>query len=169
MPELPALNIVMEESIFYNLVWAWMLLALIIFPFQFFTTAPYGRHTRKGWGPMMDNRLGWVVMEMVSLFGFAWFFLSGDTTSEINWYFFICWMIHYVNRTFIFPYRTKTKGKRIPISVVLMAVVFNSGNGFINGYYFGHLNDYEISWMYDARFWIGAGFVLGRIYYQSAF
>ncbi len=157
----------MDESTFNYLVWAWIGLALIIFPFQFKTTAPYGRHTRKGWGPLMDNRLGWMVMELVSLAGFAWFFLSGDLRSDINWFFFMCWMIHYVNRSFIFPFRTKTIGKQIPIAVVLMAVIFNSGNGFINGYFFGHLKNYDSTWMYDARFWIGftlfwGGFIINQ-------
>ena len=157
----------MDEKTFTCLVWAWILLALVIFPFQFKTIAPYGRHSRDGWGPMMDNRLGWMFMELVSLVGFAWFFLSGEPGSLINWFFFICWMIHYVNRSFIFPYRTKTKGKLIPVAVVAMAVVFNSGNGFINGYYFGHLKMYDSSWLYDTRFWMGfllfwGGFIINQ-------
>lgn len=145
----------MAESTFTNLVWAWIILALIVFPFQFKTTAPYGRHIRKDWGTLMDNRLGWMLMELVSLLGFAWFFLSGDFNSKVNWFFFFCWMIHYFNRTFIFPLRTKTTGKQIPVVVVLMAMFFNSANGFFNGYYFGHIENYAISWFTDPRFWLG--------------
>ena len=59
----------MDESTFNYLVWAWIFIALIVFPFQFKTTAPYGRHTRKGWGPLMDNRLGWILMEFWSKTG----------------------------------------------------------------------------------------------------
>ena len=44
---------------------AWTLLALAIVPTQFRVTAPYGRHTRTDWGPMISNQLGWCLMELV--------------------------------------------------------------------------------------------------------
>lgn len=45
----------------------WMAFAIIIFIVLMFITAPYGRHSKTNWGPMVGNRLGWVVMEMVVL------------------------------------------------------------------------------------------------------
>jgi len=36
---------------------------LIIFNIR----APYGRHTSKKWGPMIDNKWGWVFMESPAL------------------------------------------------------------------------------------------------------
>lgn len=154
----------MPESLFNNLLWIWIVVALIVFPFQFKTTAPYGRHIRRGWGHIMDNRIGWMLMEMVSLFAFAWFFLSGKPAATINWFFFFCWAIHYINRSFIFPFRTKTQGKQIPMAVVLMAVFFNSANGFFNGYYFGSMEMYEASWLWDVRFWVGNALFWGGFF-----
>ena len=55
----------------------WTLLALAVLPMQFFVTAPYGRHARTDWGPSIPNRLGWCLMEIVSLVVFAGLFLAG--------------------------------------------------------------------------------------------
>ena len=50
----------------------------ISFPALFFVTAPYGRHARKGWGPTMPARWGWVVMEAPSPIGFAVVYFLSD-------------------------------------------------------------------------------------------
>ncbi len=41
----------------------WALLGLAVAVGLFFTPAPYGRHSRRGWGPTVDAKWGWVVME----------------------------------------------------------------------------------------------------------
>ena len=41
----------------------WIGIALIIFPIQLFVSAPYGRHSKTTWGPMVPNRLGLILME----------------------------------------------------------------------------------------------------------
>jgi steroid 5-alpha reductase family enzyme len=50
---------------------------------------------------------------------------------------FCCWDIHYINRTFIYPLRTRTRKKKIPLLIVLMAVFFNMVNATLNGYWLG--------------------------------
>ena len=43
-----------------------------------FTTAPYGRYERGGkWGPEIDERIVWMVMEAVSPIMFLFVFLPG--------------------------------------------------------------------------------------------
>ena len=49
-----------------GLTWGWMAIGIITFFYLFKKTAPFGRHTTTGWGPMVDNRLGWMIMEIVS-------------------------------------------------------------------------------------------------------
>lgn len=45
----------------------------------------------------------------------------------------------------------------MPLMIPLMAIFFNSVNGFINGYYLGYLSGtYPDTWMQDPRFIIGA-------------
>lgn len=147
----------MNPATFYFLVYIWIAIALIIFPLVLWVVAPYGRHTSSHWGPMINNKLGWVIMESPALLFFAWFFLSGSNHHTIvPWIFFFFWMTHYINRTLIFPFRLRTKGKQMPVTITLMAFCFNLINGFINGYYLGSLSEkYEISWLLDPRFIIG--------------
>ncbi len=112
----------------------------------------------------MDNRTGWVLMEIVSLLFFAGFFLGGsnEKTSPM-WVFFILWVGHYVNRSFIYPFRTKTSGKKISVVIVLSAIIFNTINGWSNGYYLGTLCDpYSSAWFYSPQFIGGiAIFIVG--------
>jgi hypothetical protein len=134
----------------------WIALALILFPIQFFVTAPYGRHVRAGWGPGLPNRLGWFVMEAVSLVLFAALFLSGGAPkTPATWIFFALWVAHYGNRSLIFPWRTKTRGKIIPLGIVLGAVSFNLVNAGLNGFYLGSLAHYPATWLIDPRFIMG--------------
>lgn len=53
------------EWIIYS-AYAWMGVGVITFFYLLQKTAPFGRHTTSGWGKMMDNRAGWIVMELVS-------------------------------------------------------------------------------------------------------
>ena len=114
---------------------------------------------------MMDNRMGWIIMEMVSPIAFAYFFIKGNIQESGNYLFLGLWMVHYLNRSFIFPFRTKTSGKKVPLMIVLSAIFFNSANGSINGYFFGHLQPYSENWFWTLNFWIGimlfvSGFII---------
>ena len=72
------------------------------------------------------------------------------------WFFFALWMLHYLNRSIIFPLRTRTTGKRIPILIVLSAIGFNVVNGWSNGYFLGYLSPiYPANWWWDPRFLCG--------------
>jgi len=131
---------VLLKEHFNILVIAWMGLAVLLFPLLLKVRAPYGRHVSRKWGPAIDNRLGWFIMELPSLVLITVLFLTGNKW-EINilWLFFMLWFVHYFNRIFIFPFRTRTKGKKIPVLVVLFALFFNLVNGFLNGYWLGYL------------------------------
>lgn len=136
---------------------AWTLLALALVPAQLKTTAPYGRHARTDWGPSISNQLGWCLMELVSLLVFAGLFLAGtnDKTAPM-WVLFALWTIHYINRSLIFPWRTRTRGKSMPLAIVGSAAIFNIVNAGLNGSYFGWLGPvYPAEWLMDPRFIIG--------------
>ncbi len=144
-------------STFTTIVLCWIIAGLIIFPFTLSITAPYGRHTKKGWGPLISNRAGWIIMEAPVLVLFAALVIAGPAQkSFLTWIFFSLFLLHYINRVFIYPFRTRTKGKKMPISIMLMAFGFNIMNGFINGYWFGYLSPpYPASWSLDPRFMAG--------------
>ena len=152
MPAIPSFN---------TLTLVWIALAVLLMPIQLFVTAPYGRHVRKGWGPSLPNRFGWFLMEAVSLVLFAALFLSGSATKTAPmWVFFALWVAHYANRSLIFPWRTKTRGKTIPLAIVLGAVGFNLVNAGLNGFYLGTLAHYPDAWLADPRFIIGLAMFL---------
>lgn len=156
----------MEAKIFYLLCMAWIGMAVLLVPIQLFVAAPYGRHVKSTWGPMINNRLGWMLMEIVSplaMLGWMW---SGAPAGSWMMYFLMgLWVLHYLNRSIIFPLRLHTRGKRIPLSIVLSAAFFNSVNGFLNGYWWGHLApQYPADWAYDPRFILGAALFLTGVF-----
>ena len=94
----------MDLNTFNTLLYIWIAMAVVLLPIQLYITAPYGRHTSAKWGPQIDNRLGWIIMEIVSPMVFAYFFLLGSNPkSTPMWLFFTFYMLHYLNRSVIFP------------------------------------------------------------------
>jgi len=96
--------------------------------------APYGRHARPGWGPVIPARVGWVVMEAPAFFGFLGWYLSGAQATEPAA--MLCaalFLAHYLHRSFIFPFRIAADGKTMPAMVAGLAVLFNLLNGFVQG------------------------------------
>lgn len=144
---------------------AWLALGLVIFGVLQFKTAPYGRHTRHDWGPLISNRLGWVVMESIVLV-VLWFWLwpARYHLSTPAWVMAGLFSFHYINRSFIFPFRTRTKGKKMPLVIAAMAVVFNLVNGSLFGIFFSRFETYDVTWFRDIRFHIGLGLFLIGLY-----
>lgn len=122
-----------------------------------FLSAPYGRFERPGWGWTVPNRLGWILMESPSVVWFAWVFLQGEHHAElVPLVLLTMWQIHYVHRTFVFPFRTKTSGKRMPVLVVAAAIFFNLFNAYVNAAWIGGAGTYASDWLTDPRFVVGA-------------
>lgn len=120
------------------LVWAWIAIPIIIFPVLLKIRIPYGRHASSSWGPMIDNHWGWFWMEVPALLTFPLLAISGPTEKDmLSWILIGLWSLHYLNRVLIFPFRLKTKGKKMPLIIAVSAIFFNLTNGFVNGYYIG--------------------------------
>jgi len=158
-----------EQTLFDYLVAIWFLLAVVVFVALFFITAPYGRHLRKGWGPTIDYKIGWITMEATAAIVFATCFILGTKTSSATaLVFFGLWQTHYIHRAFIYPFGQRGKDKRIPLVVVSFALLFNVVNGYLNGrYIFTFSNAYTNDWLMDVRFIVGlfiftTGFIVNR-------
>ena len=124
----------------FNLIcWIWIAIAVIIFPLLLKVTQPYGRHSKSKWGPMINNRLGWFIMEFPALvvFGYLLVFKSNLLNVLILVPAFL-WISHYIHRVLIFPFQIRTARKKIPVLIVLLGFTFNIINGFLNGYWFEH-------------------------------
>ncbi len=148
----------MTRELFFNLLYGWIALAFIVLPILLKVTVPYGRHTTTHWGPTLRNRWGWFIMELPVLIIFSWFFFTGNAVKTLPVYvFYGLFMLHYLYRVFVFPFRLKENGKRMPWVIVLLALFFNFANGFFNGYWFGTLSEgyYPDAWLTDPRFIIG--------------
>lgn len=161
----------MTEATLHNYAtWAEIGLAILTFISLFFITAPYGRHGRGGWGPEVNQRLGWVLMELPACVLWLAIFFMGEHALEVAPLVLMSlWQVHYINRTFIFPLRIKAEGKTTPFSIVLTAVVFNSLNAYINARWVSQLGHYDGSWLLDVRFIVGALlFALGFAINQHA-
>ena len=147
----------------------WIGIGLFIFPFLLKVTAPYGRHSKSNWGPMISNRLGWFLMEAPSLILVLYFTLrNGKFSNLLMLTAAILWVAHYFHRAVIFPLRIHTKGKKMPLAIMLFAVLFNLVNGSINGYWMGTLvPDTSIHGIVLLRYIAGicifvAGFVINQ-------
>jgi steroid 5-alpha reductase family enzyme len=135
----------------------------VTFPILFFITAPYGRHQREGWGPVIPAKLAWVLMEAPSpLVFFAVYFRSDNATRPLSLVFLALWALHYVYRSFVFPFRMRGSNKTKPLLTVLIAVVFNTCNGAINAYAVTEVSPHlTTAWLADPRFWLGLALFVG--------
>lgn len=140
----------------FLLVWAG--LAVFVFALLFFITVPYGRHTRKGWGPTLDPGTGWLIMEAPSALVFAlWFLLGAYSRTPAMIVFFLMWEMHYAYRAFVYPLRMRGDEHRMPALISGFAFLFNSINSTMNGLYlFSFSGGYPVSWFRDVRFVAGA-------------
>ena len=129
----------------FQLTVLWIIIGLIIFPINLIYKAPYGRHTSKKWGISIDNKLGWIIMELPALLICPAIYFYFKVDFDISIMFICLWIIHYFNRTIIFPFRIKTKGKKMPLAIVLSAFFFNIVNGLINGYFLSNINLHSVS------------------------
>jgi 3-oxo-5-alpha-steroid 4-dehydrogenase 1 len=146
-----------EAELHFYLVLALFGLSLPVLLFLLRITAPYGRYSRGGFGPSIPSRLAWIVMESPTVLLFAAVYLAGsfrfETVPLVLCAFF---QIHYVHRTFVFPFRMRTKGKRVPLSIPLAGALFNVVNAYINARWISHFGTYAGAWLADPRFVAGA-------------
>lgn len=153
----------MSELEFHTaLVQGVFVVAALTVPALLFVSAPYGRHARDGWGPQMDTRLAWVVMESPSVLWFAAVFFAGSHAWGLAPLLLLAlWQAHYLQRAFIFPLKIRPGG-RTPVTVVAMGLAFNLVNAYVNARWIGEFGDYGVGWLLDPRLWIGVGlFALG--------
>lgn len=134
----------------------WLTLAVIVFLILIFVKAPYGRHKTKGWGVEISAKKGWIIMESIPAVLLAVILVLGHNRDLVVLFFWAIWTAHYVNRAWAWPNRAKLEQKLMPLSVVILAVIFNTINCLLNGIWLFDLSGgYELSWVTDPRFIFG--------------
>ncbi|OWY24474.1 DUF1295 domain-containing protein [Sphingobacteriales bacterium UPWRP_1] len=146
----------MSYAVYQTVELLWLLIAAVAFVWLMLKApAPYGRHVRPGFGPQINNRLGWVLMEApVMLFLWLFYRIANYTMPPGGFValFMALFMLHYLHRSFVFPLLMRTGNKKMPVAIAVSALGFNLMNGFGLGYYFGKFAVYEPDWLYDWRF-----------------
>lgn len=137
--------------------WGVIGLAVVTAVTLLFINAPYGRHHRPGFGPEMGATLGWVVMESPAVLVFIAVFFVGDGAWEpVPLLFLALWQAHYLQRTYIFPFLMRMRGKKSPLLTVVIAVGFNTVNASLNACAVSHVPYFrDETWLLDPRFIIG--------------
>ena len=137
-----------------------MFIAVAVFIYLLFIAAPYGRYFRRGFGPAVNGRLGWIIMEAPAPLLFAAVFIAGMRTATIvPIVFLVVWEIHYIDRSFLYPLTLRISSKPFPLALLIAGFAFNIMNAYLNSsYIIMNTPKYTELWLYDVRF--AAGFAL---------
>ena len=157
------------DALYQPLLWGWFVLAAVVFAVLLVLSAPYGRHNRPGWGPTIASRTGWILMELPAVVvPLACWAASDRRQALVPAVFLAMWLCHYLHRTFVYPLRMRMDGKRLPLVVVLLAVLTNCGIDWLNFYWiFFRAPAWTVDWLTTPQFGVGfslfwAGFALNR-------
>lgn len=141
----------MSEENFYVFLEVMSVTALFVFMALYFIKAGYGIFRTASWGISIDNKLGWVLMEAPVFFVMLilWAY-SGVGTMIPQFIFLLLFLLHYFQRSFIFPFLLKGKS-RMPVAIMAMGIVFNLLNGMMQAggiFYFSVNGQYAGGWHY---------------------
>lgn len=153
----------LTESLQTHPIYTWIVLGVVVlglvsFVLLLFISAPYGKHLRPGWGPTINSRTLWIIMEAPSPISFAIvYFMSENAFKPVPLVLLGLFMLHYIYRSFVYPFRMRGGHKQEPIITGLLAFVFNSANGSTNAFAITELAPHlwSTSWFADPRFLIG--------------
>ena len=146
-----------ELRFYFILLGAWAVVAAAVVPYLLFRPAPYGRHSRKGFGPLVGARLAWFLMEAPSPIGMVVYFLVGRrphaTTAIV---FLALWLGHYLYRAFLFPLLLPAASRPMPVLVMASGALFNLVNAYLNGRWLFSLSEPRVlAWLVSPPFVVG--------------
>ena len=135
------------------------LIAIVVFVALYFVDAGYGMFFNSKWGPSVRNKWGWILMEAPVFIAMIILWLYSDRRFDpVRLCFFVFFEIHYLQRSFVFPFLLKGNN-RMPLSIVLMGMVFNVLNAFMQGgwiFYVSPIDYYPATWFASLPFIIGS-------------
>eukprot|EP01084_Bolivina_argentea_P008911 16670_1 len=130
--------------------------------------AHYGRFSSTSCMPKIPAKIAWVVQE-IPAFIIASFFLikslneTYDRIPMANRLLLLLFIIHYFNRTFIFPFQIRG-GKPTELLEFILAALFTTINGFLQGLCLIQFDEYKILNMKSINFILGVIiFVIGML------
>ena len=148
----------MAQDTFHLFLGAMSLIALFVFIALYFIKAGYGMFRTASWGISINNKLAWMLMEAPVFIVMSLLWWNSDRShSLVPLIFFLLFQLHYFQRSFIFPLLLKGKS-RMPLAIMLMGVVFNLLNGYMQGEWLFYLAPdalYTSDWLITPQFLIG--------------
>lgn len=143
---------------FYIFLIVMACIAAVVYVSLFFVDAGYGKFYDKKWGPAVNNKLGWVLMEAPVFIAMLVLWLCSDRRGDmVRLAFLFLFELHYFQRSFVFPFRLRGKSV-MPLSIILMGVTFNVLNALMQGGWIFYLspNDYYgTDWLINPKFIAG--------------
>lgn len=147
-----------DTTVYYTVVCAMLLLAVVVFAVLQRVTAGYGMMYTRNWGPTVGNRLGWIVMESpVFVAMLLLWLLSPRRADTAPMVMALLFEIHYFQRSFIFPMLMRGRS-RMPLVIIASGVIFNLINAYMIGgwlFYVSPESAYPPSWLHSPQFIIG--------------
>lgn len=132
--------------------------AVVVFLALLKIEAGYGIAYTPKWGPSVNNKLGWVLMEApVFIIMLILCLASPRRTEAAPLAMFLIFELHYFQRSFIFPLMMKGKS-RMPLAIMLMGMLFNSLNALMQGgwiFFVSAPDRYPASWLGSWQFILG--------------
>lgn len=149
---------IFEPRVYWGILIGMAALAVVVFVALLYVTAGYGVMYNRRWGPAVSNRLGWVLMEapVFVAMGALWL-LSSRRAEGAPAVMAGLFMLHYFQRSFIFPMLIKGKSL-MPLSIVAMGVAFNLLNAYLIGgwlFYVSPEGAYPVEWLWSPAFVCG--------------
>lgn len=136
----------MNQESFRLLLMAMSGMAVVVFAALYFVKAGYGMFRTSSWGISLPNKPAWMLMEAPVFVVMFWLWARSGTGFQLPQYlFFLLFQLHYLQRSFIFPFLMKGKS-RMPVAIMLMGVVFNVLNGVMQA---GGLFYFPAEGLYD--------------------
>lgn len=146
----------MQQAVFDVALQAVFAAALVMFLILMFISAPYGKQERAGWGPGVNMRFGWLILELPAFAGMLWFYWQGEHSLSIApLVLFTLFEAHYFHRTFIYPFTLRVKpGSSYRLILLVFGMIFNGANGALNGWFLSQLGTHlhDNAWLTDPRF-----------------
>ncbi|MHA1986002.1 MAG: methyltransferase [Promethearchaeota archaeon] len=147
----------MNEYVIFNIILlGFGFSSALFFIVLLFITAGYGQHHSKKWGPAINNKLGWVIMEIPTVVIYLFYYFIGNRKVDlVPLVFMFIWMLHYCQRTFIFPLLIRGK-EPMPLTIVFLGFIFNVLNAYIQArWIYTFSPNYSLSWIFNPLFIIG--------------
>lgn len=149
---------IFQPDFYYSVCITMLVLAVFVFVVLLRITAGYGSAYTPKWGPAVNNRWGWVIMEIPSFITMLILWLCSERSSHPALIVMAAlFLIHYFQRTFIFPFRIRGKNK-MPLIIILMGFTFNTVNAYMIGgwvFWVSPATAYPLSWLGSPLFILG--------------